>query len=217
MSLLRMHQIRRIIELQSQDRSIRETVRLTGLSRNTIREYVRRLSLCAMSSQELLALDDTALGAIVYVEDIERNPSGRPIDQRHDYFQERVEYFGAELRKRGVTRYLLWQEYSKEAINAYSYSQFCEHLSRHVKKDNAVMHFPHVPGEQMQVDFAGDKLGYVDVTTGELILCEVLVCALPYSHYVYVEALASQRQEDFITGLRHGLEFIGGCSPKRQV
>ena len=62
MSLLRMHQIRRIIELQSQERGIRETVRLTGLSRNTIREYVRRLSLCSMSSQELLALDDTALG-----------------------------------------------------------------------------------------------------------------------------------------------------------
>ncbi|MEO5979692.1 MAG: IS21 family transposase [Chryseolinea sp.] len=210
MSLLSMHQIRRIIELQSQDRSIRETVRLTGLSRNTIREYVRRISLCGMSFTELMALDDKALTPIVYVEDIERNPSGRPIDERHSYFQARIEYFGAELRKRGVTRYLLWQEYRREALDGYSYSQFCEHLSRHMKTENAVMHFSHVPGEQLQVDFAGDKLGYVDVSTGELILCEVLVCVLPYSHYVYVEALTSQRQEDFITGLRHGLEFIGG-------
>ena len=41
------------------------------------------------------------------------------------------------------------------------------------------MHFNHKPGEQMQVDFAGDKLHYVDRDTGEVILCEVLVCVLP--------------------------------------
>jgi hypothetical protein len=46
------------------------------------------------------------------------------------------------------------------------------------------MHFVHRPGETLQVDFAGGKLGYVEPSTGEWITWEVLVCALPFSHYL---------------------------------
>ena len=205
-----MHQIRRIIELQNEGRSIRETERLTGLSRNTIREYLRRISLSGLSTTQLLSLDDDSLMPIVYVDAIETNRSGRTTDERYTFFEKQVGYFTSELRKRGVTRHLLWEEYRKENPEGYAYSQFCEHLSRYIKRGDAVMHFVHRPGEQLQVDFAGDKLGYVDRSTGEWMICEVLVCALPYSHYVYAEALPSQKQEDFIAGLSHALEYIGG-------
>jgi transposase len=210
---LRMHQIRRIIEFHEQGRSIRETERLTGLSRNTIREYLRRISMSGLSPSDLLSLSDEMLIPIVQVEAIEKNRSGRTTDERFGSFESRLEYYGAELRKRGVTRYLLWKEYRTDYPQGYGYSQFCEHLSRHLKRDQAVMHFTHQPGEQLQVDFAGDKLGYVDLTTGELVLCEVLVCAMPYSHYMYAEVLRSQRQEEFIKGLGHALEFLGGVPP----
>jgi len=207
---LRMHQIKRIIELHQQGRSIRETTRLTGLSRNTVREYLRRISLSGLTPERLLSLDDESLIPIVYTEDIDRNRSGRSADQRHECFRQRVGYFIAELKRRGVTRHLLWEEYRIDHPDGYGYSQFCEHLSRHIKRNDAVMHFTHQPGEQMQVDFAGDKFGYVDKTTGEWTLCEVLVCVFPYSHYVYVEALRSQKQEDFITGLGNALKYMGG-------
>lgn len=207
---LRMHQIRRIFELQSQGQSIRHTERLTGLSRNTIREYLRRIALAGLSANQVLDLDDDSLAAIVYTEDIELLRTGRTKDERYSIFEQRADYFSSELRKRGVTRQLLWEEYRKENSDGYSYSQFCEHLSKYTERDKAVMHFTHRPGEQLQVDFAGDKLGYVERCTGEWITCEVLVCTLPYSHYIYAEALRSQKQEDFINGLRHALEFIGG-------
>lgn len=207
---LRMHQIRRILELQNDGQSIRHTERLTGLSRNTIREYLRRITASGLNNQQALDLDDDSLAAIVYTEDIELLRSGRTKDERYAVFAQRADYFSSELRKRGVTRQLLWEEYRKENPDGYSYSQFCDHLSKYSERDKAVMHFTHRPGEQLQVDFAGDKLGYVDRSTGEWIACEVLVCALPYSHYIYAEALRSQKQEDFINGLRHALEFIGG-------
>lgn len=207
---LRMHQIRRIVELQSKGQSIRHTERLTGLSRNTIREYLRRITLAGLTTHQALGLDDESLAAIVYTEDIELLRTGRTKDERYAIFEQRADYFYSELGKRGVTRQLLWEEYRKEHPDGYSYSQFCEHLSKYTERDKAVMHFTHRPGEQLQVDFAGDKLGYVDRSTGEWIPCEVLVCALPYSHYIYAEALRSQKQEDFINGLRHALEFIGG-------
>ena len=166
---LRMHQIRRIIELHEQGRSIRETERLTGLSRNTIREYLRRILMSGLTFAQLLSLEDQLLIPIVQVEAIEKNRSGRTIDERYGVFESQLEYYGTELRKRGVTKYLLWKEYRADHPQGYGYSQFCEHLSRYLKRDQAVMHFTHQAGEQLQVDFAGDKLGYVELTTGEWI------------------------------------------------
>lgn len=71
------------------------------------------------------------------------------------FFVQRADYFSSELRKRGVTRQLLWEEYRKENPGGYSYSQFCEHLSKYIERDEAVVHFTHRAGEQLQVDFAG--------------------------------------------------------------
>ncbi len=48
---LRMHQIKRIIELYQEGRSIWETKRLTGLSRTTIREYLQRMPNQAQASR----------------------------------------------------------------------------------------------------------------------------------------------------------------------
>ena len=62
-----MHQIRRIIELKNEGRSIRETERLTGLSRNTIREYLRRISVSGLTYSQLLSLNDEKLIPMVYV------------------------------------------------------------------------------------------------------------------------------------------------------
>jgi DNA-binding GntR family transcriptional regulator len=47
-----MHQIRRILELQSDGQSIRHTERLTGLSRNTIREYLRRIAAAGLNVRQ---------------------------------------------------------------------------------------------------------------------------------------------------------------------
>jgi transposase len=207
---LRMHQIKRIIELQLQGRSIREIERLTGISRNTVREYLRRMQSSGLQASEILKLEDESLVPIFHTDAIEKGQSGRIADERYKIFEEHVEYYCTELRKRGVTRFLLWKEYHNENESGYSYSQFCEYLSRYLKRDKAVMHFTHQPGEQLQVDFAGDKLSYVDRSTGEVILCEILVCVMPFSHYVFVKALRSQRQEDFIKGLGEALDYIGG-------
>lgn len=210
---LRMHQVKRIIEFHQQGRSIRQIERLSGISRNTIREYLRRISLSGQSLDELLQLENGPLMSIVQVDAIEKSSSGRTTDNRYGSIESKLEYYKTELTRRGVTRQLLWREYRSDHPDGYGYSQFCEHLGRHLKSNQAVMHFVHRPGEQLQVDFAGGKLGYVDRSTGEWIACEVLVCAMPYSHYVYVEALRSQKQEEFIKGLSNALRYLGGVPP----
>ena len=208
---IRMHQIRRIIELQEEGKGIRETVRLTGVSRNTIREYIKRIKSSGLTRKELLALSDESLVPMIYVETIEKGLAGRILDdERYLKLASRLEEYSIELRKRGVTRQLLWEEYRTDNPQGYGYTQFCAYLKGHLNREQAVMHFSHIPGEQLQVDFAGDKLGYVDPLTGEWIVCEVLICAMPYSHYVYAQALRSQRQDEFIKGLGQALEHLGG-------
>ena len=205
-----MHHVKRIIEFHQQGRSVRQIERLSGLSRNTIREYLRRISLRGESLEDLLKLEDEPLMAIVQTDALEKNRPGRCTDERHKFIEGKLEYYKAELARRGVTRQRLWQEYRSDHPEGYGYTQFCEHVSRYLKGDTAVMHFDHHPGEQLQVDFAGGKLGYLDRSTGEWVVCEVLVCAMPYSHYVYVEALRSQQQEEFIKGLSNALRYLGG-------
>jgi transposase len=209
---LRMHQIRRIIEMQLEGRSIRQTVRLTNLSRNTVRDYLRRLSSSGLNLKELLLLDDESLGAVVYTDPNEKFSAGRAVDDRHANLRGLLESYCLELKKRGVTRQLLWEEYRKSYPDGYGYTQFCAYLNQHLRVDQAVMYFTHQPAESAQVDFAGKKLGYVDQSTGELIECESLVCVLPFSHYMYVEAIRSQKQEHFISAMSRFKKILGGVT-----
>ena len=207
---LRMHQIKRVIEFYIQGHSIRQIERLSGVSRNTIRDYLRRLQQDGRSFHELLALEEPALLNLVQSDPVERNIGGRVIQDRFNVIEQRLEYYKSELSRRGVTRQLLWQEYRADHPDGYSYSQFCEHLERYLKRDQAVMHLTHRPAEQMQVDFAGGKMSYIERSTGEYIECEVLVCVMPYSHLIYAQALRSQRQDEFISGLGLALTYLGG-------
>lgn len=201
-----MHQIRQIAELLSKHYSIRSIAKLTSVARNTVREYIQRLDGSGLSYDQLLALDDDAFGRMVYC----NNSSPDDELSRSADLESRMPDLLLELRRKGVTRLLLWDEYKSDYPSGYGYTQFCEHIARHLRINGAVMHLHHSPGEQLLVDFAGDKLHYVDTSTGEVIECEILICTFPFSQYTYVEALASQKQEDFIKGLSNALYFFGG-------
>ncbi|MEK7227212.1 MAG: IS21 family transposase, partial [Bacteroidota bacterium] len=110
----------------------------------------------------------------------------------------------------GVTRQLLWEEYRKEQPQGFGYTQFCHYLNLQIEKKNCVMHFDHKPGEKLMVDFAGKTMSYVIKETGEVVTCQVFVAALAYSGYSYVEAVHSQKQEDFLFCLSNSLHFLEG-------
>lgn len=203
-----MHQIRQLFSFLSKGYSISSTARLTGIARNTIKGYKRRVEGKGLTFDHILALDDDALVHIL--QDEKGGEHVQTEQSRLEDLQSRMEYFVEELRRRGVTMQLLWEEYREDTPEGYGYTQFCEHLSRYKKVHGAVMYFTHRPAEQLLVDFAGDKLHYVNRATGELIKCEVLVCVLPYSNHTYVEALRSQQQEHFVKGLSNALYYYGG-------
>lgn len=157
--------------------------RETGINRRTIASYLQRFADSRFSITELLLFSDAELEAYLNVgkaEQIEKDP-------RRIHLESQFSYLLSELRRVGVKRQLLWQEYINEYPDGFGYSRFCERLQEHIRKQGATMRFEHEPGKLLQVDFAGDMLHYVDTDSGELIACPVLVAVLPFSVYFLPE------------------------------
>ena len=123
-----------------------------------------------------------------------------------------------ELRRTGVTRWTLWGEYRTRFPDGYSYSHFCKYYKQWSESQDAVMHFEHEPADKLFIDFTGKKLPIIDENTGEIQELEIFVALLGYSQYTYVEALPSQKKEDFIQAVQNPSISLGGspCTGHRQ-
>ena len=203
--LLHMDIVRKILLLQEQGKTQRAIARELSISRTTLRRYLNKIGNSEESTTVLLEQTNQKLVSLVYTGAKNHTP-----DERKEDFMRRVDYFVAELKRTGVTRILLWEEYKKGTPNGYGYSKFCEFLMEESKIRNAVMHFSYTPAEVLMIDFAGDKLSYVDRDSGEVHHCQVLVCVLPYSGYSYVKALENASIPQLINALNQCLEYMGG-------
>ncbi len=202
-----MLQIRRILQLLESGLSHRKIASQLSISRNTVDYYKKQFRLSEKSYPELSALEDHQLSKIVFKEQ-----SGSRKDERHDRLAPQLGHFVSELKRRGVTRYLLWQEYREKDTGGYSYQQFCEHLNTYLDVKNAVMHLDHKPGEKTEIDFAGGKMSYIDQSTGEVVDCPILVAVLPYSGYTYAQAMPDASHKYLIPALGQCLEYFQGVS-----
>ncbi|NSW90923.1 MAG: hypothetical protein HPY74_09705 [Firmicutes bacterium] len=59
------------------------------------------------------------------------------------------------------------------------YTQFCERYRKFKKDNNLSMHIEHKAGEEMQVDWAGQKMYYTEPSTGEKRTAYIFVAVLP--------------------------------------
>jgi len=212
-----MHTIKQLLLLHKQGMARKTIARTLGISKNTVKSYLLKLDMLlnpgngpGMSIDELISLEDHVLEAKFHA----GNPAYK--DTRYIDLERRMPDLLNELKKKGVTKQLLWEEYRIENPNGYSQSQFCYHLHQQQVASQSSMVLSHEPGDKLFIDFAGKKLSYIDRHTGEEVFCEVFVACLPYSDYGFAMAVSSQRIEDFILALMRCLIALGG-SPKAIV
>ncbi len=122
-----MSQIKQLLRLHQQG-SPKKTIarRDLGVSKNTVKAYLDKLSRLKTDVDSLLLLDDPVLEARFHP----GNPAYR--DERFEHFKGKLNYFTSELKRTGVTRKLLWEEYRLDYAQGYSHTQFCHHLSQHL-------------------------------------------------------------------------------------
>lgn len=201
----KMSQAKQILQMHKQDFGNKTIARNLGISKNTVKSYLDKYRSSKLSLETLLKMEDHNLEKVFHP----GNPAYK--DTRFDDLKTNLDYYGQELKRIGVTKKLLWEEYRLSNPDGYSLSQFTFHLAQHLLSKHPSMVLHHEPGEKLFVDFAGKKLSYIDPLTGEVIECQVFVACLPYSDYSFCMALPSQRIDDFIHALKSCLENLGGA------
>ncbi len=113
-----MNRIRQVQQLRDDGVPIKEIARRTGISRKTVKKYLRKLEeLPGAGDSDAIA--DKKLAPLVY-----NNDNTVVRGKRQEALLRHFEQAKDELHKTGVTKQLLWMEYHQAHPDGYQYSQY---------------------------------------------------------------------------------------------
>ncbi len=203
--MLSMRKIREVARLNAAGLSIRQIAQGCGIARSTVSDYLSRLKAANMPWPMPEAMTEEDLASRLFFDPGKRGcETDRPLPQ--------WPYVHKELRRKGVTLRLLWQEHRREHSAGYGYTQFCEHYRRWAKTVEVSMRQVHRAGEKLFVDYAGMTMPVTDPVTGEVHETQVFVAALGASQYLYAEATRTQQLPDWIGSHVRTFEYLGGVT-----
>lgn len=180
--------------------SPRQIASSAGVALSTVQSCLHRAHAAAVPWPLPGGWDETRLEQALYPPRSAVAPNPLP-----DFVQ--IEH---ELRRKGVTLLLLWQEFKAIHPQAVQYSQFCAHFARWRSTQDAVLRQSHAPGDKVFVDYAGTTLDVVDRHTGALRKAQVFIAVMGASNFTYAEATWTQTLPDWLASQRRALEFFGG-------
>jgi len=118
-----------------------------------------------------------------------------------------------KLARRKVTLKLLYDAYkSQVVIHPYPYTSFCRRYAELRQTNGLGVPYGNVQsihGERMEIDFAGDDLKWIDPKC-EVQRARLFIAVLPYSNLTYAEAFPNEKQQSWISGIVHALEYSAG-------
>ena len=201
---LPMRMIRDVLRLSASGLSRRQIAASLGIGPTAAGECVRRARLAGVSWPLPEDMTDTALEAWIF-------PASAAVAERSARRpQPDWPKLHRELRRKGVTLQLLWEEHRGGHPDGYGYSRFCELYRAWEGRLSPTMRQTHVAGERLFVDYAGTTMNVIDGTTGEVIKAQLFVAALGASSYTYVEATWTQTLPDWIGSHTRAFAFFGG-------
>lgn len=197
-------------------RTIREVLRLKGecglsdrdiaaschISATAVRGYVHRAKLAGVTWPLPDTLQDAQLEPLLFPPPQRIAATDRPIPNWPEVHK--------QLKRKGVTLQLLWEEYRRDHPNGYGYSRCCELYAAWEKTADPIMIQEHKAGDKLFVDYAGHTLPLTDPKTGEVTQAQIFVASLGASNYTYAEATLTQSSPDWIGSQVRCLAFLGG-------
>lgn len=184
--------------------SLEAIARALKISKGVVAKYLRLAGAAGLTWPIPEALDDADLEKLLYRQAVAREPTfAEP-----DYAQ-----VHQELKKKGVTLTLLWEEYlQRVGDHGYQYTAFCTRYRDWAGQLKSSMRQIHRAGEKLFCDYAGPTVPIVDAQTGEIAAASVFVAVLGASSYTFACATPGQTQIDWLTGIGRTLKFIGGVT-----
>jgi transposase len=117
-----------------------------------------------------------------------------------------------ELKRKGVTLALLWEEYHEREPLGYRYSWYCELYGQWRGRADLSMRQVHLAGEKLFVDYCGTTVAVIDAVTGEVREAQIFVAVWGASSYTYAEATWTQSLSDWTGSHVRAFEFAGGVT-----
>ena len=197
-----MRKIREILRLRAAGKSQHLIALSVGIGQSTVGDCLTRARLAGVSWPTLL--DDEALERALY--------PPRPAVPSAERGEPDWAEVHRELKRKGVTLFLLWEEYKSTHPNGFQYSWFCQRYRAYAGKLDLVMRQTHRAGETMFVDYAGQTVPVVNRDTGELREAQIFVAALGASSYTFARASWTQSLPDWIDAHCRAFTFFGGVT-----
>lgn len=175
-----------------------------GISKGVVTKYVGLAVAARLDWPQLAVMDEAALERRLL-------PAPRPSDIYAVPDWGRIHQ---ELRRKGMTLSLLWEEYCAEVgerhstehpVKPWRYSQFCENYRRFAKSLKRSMRQNHRAGEKLFIDFAGPTIGLTDGGRAS-----IFVAAMGASGYCFALATPAQTAADWLGATAAALNFYGG-------
>lgn len=168
-----------------------------GLSKGVVTKYVGLAATARLDWPAVRELDEAALERRLF--------SGAQAVR--DYVLPDYGRLHQELRRKGVTLMLLWEEHRAEHANAqtHAYSQFCENYRRFAKQLKRSMRQVHRAGEKLFIDYAGPTIPLIG--GGQ---AHIFVASLGASSYTYACATPRETMADWLESTARALDFFGG-------
>jgi len=198
---LPVRKIREVLRLKAEGFSDRQIAAAIGSARSTVQECIRRARDAGVTWPLAPTMDEAALHAKMYRRVVPLSRTPRP-----DFA-----YLHAELRRRGVTRLLLWEEYKSAHPEGWQYSVFCDQYRRWLATQELVLRQEHAPGDKLFVDYAGHTVPIQDRHSGATRAAQIFVAVLGFSNYTYAEASFSQGAGDWLGAHVRALNYFGGA------
>ncbi len=158
-----MTKYREIIRLTGLGFSQRNIMASCGVSQKTVVKVQKRARELNISWPLDESMTDTELQKLMFSKESKVSANKRIPDYA---------YIRKELLRNGVSKKLLWTEYMEDCRangdEPLMYSQFCYHIQQDKQKHRATMHINRKPGEQVEVDWAGDPATIIDTAKKEI-------------------------------------------------
>ncbi len=178
--------------------SLREIARTCSCGKSTVAEVLERAEKARITWP--IDYSDMQLMSLLYP----------PVRSKTSPPEPDLEYIFGEMKKKGVTLMLLWEEYKEQHPDGIMYTQFCDRYKNFKKSNQISMPKEHKAGEEMEVDWAGQTIAYVDRESGEIKPAYLFVAVLPASSYPFAYAYEDTKTANWIDAHVRAYEYFGG-------